>query len=107
MRRTATTLRALARNLATSAPRPAAYAPPLKAGVLPAFDEAVKFIAADKAAKLKQLEELKNTDTPVEVLEKLEVEAEANDPETRWRAKNGQGTSPRWLGKGGRKSSWR
>ncbi|GAA5875709.1 hypothetical protein JCM8547_007046 [Rhodosporidiobolus lusitaniae] len=93
MHRTKNALRALSRQLSTSA-APAApstsYAPPLKPGQLPAFDEAVAYIARDRENKLEQIVELRQTAEPA-LLEKLEVEAWSNDPETRWRAKNGQG----------------
>ncbi|GAA5908745.1 hypothetical protein JCM6882_008194 [Rhodosporidiobolus microsporus] len=94
MHRSRHALRAVSRQLSTSA-APAAstssYTPPLKAGVLPAYDEAVAFIARDREDKLKQLEDLKKQGADQAALDKLEVEAWANDPETRWRAKNGQG----------------
>ncbi|GAA6011683.1 hypothetical protein JCM10207_004208 [Rhodosporidiobolus poonsookiae] len=93
MQRSRTALRSLTRQLSTSAarPAPAAYAAPLKPGQLPAFDEAVAYIAKDRENKLKQLEELKRQGgVDQAVLDKLEVEAWANDPETRWKAKNGQ-----------------
>jgi len=96
----------LARALTTSAPASAsasaaastsssssagpAYTAPLKAGVLPAYDEALKYLAADKDAKLALLEKTRAQLGP-EAAEKLEVEALANDPETRWRAANGTG----------------
>ncbi|KAK4704677.1 hypothetical protein P7C70_g1530, partial [Phenoliferia sp. Uapishka_3] len=66
----------------------ASYAAPLKAGQIPAYDQALLFLAKDKAARLEQLEELKKEEgVTKEVLEKVEVEAWVNDPETRWRAK--------------------
>ncbi|GAA6028740.1 hypothetical protein JCM8097_007371 [Rhodosporidiobolus ruineniae] len=91
MHRSRTALRTAYRQLSTSTAPAAAYAPPLPAGKLPAFDEAVAFIARDREAKLARLEELKQQGAEAAVLEKLEVEAWSNDPETRWRAKNGQG----------------
>ncbi|BGP17591.1 hypothetical protein JCM10213_001240 [Rhodosporidiobolus nylandii] len=93
MHRSRTALRALSRQLSTSAApaaAPASYAAPLKPGVLPAFDEAVAYIARDREAKLEQLEQLRKDGADKAQLEKLEVEAWSNDPETRWRAKNGQ-----------------
>lgn len=84
------TLARSSRSLATAA----AYTPPLKVGELPAYDHALQFLAADKDAKLQQLESLKKEEgVEKEGLERLEVDAWVNDPETRWRAKNGFGTS--------------
>ncbi|GAA5858819.1 hypothetical protein JCM1840_006571 [Sporobolomyces johnsonii] len=96
MHRSRQSLRVLSRSLATQATAaPTAstsYAPPLKPGVLPAYDEALAYIARDREAKLKQLEELKqDKHADQAALEKLEVEAWSNDPETRWRAKHRQG----------------
>ncbi|GAA5972018.1 hypothetical protein JCM11641_002459 [Rhodosporidiobolus odoratus] len=95
MQRSRTALRALVRQLSTSAAPAAAststYTPPLKSGVLPVFDEAVAYIARDRETKLEQLEQLKQQGADQAQLEKLEVEAWSNDPETRWRAKNGRG----------------
>ncbi|GAA5825143.1 hypothetical protein JCM11251_006117 [Rhodosporidiobolus azoricus] len=94
MHRSRHALRAVSRQLSTSAaPAQAStstYTPPIKAGVLPAYDEAVAFIVRDREDKLKQLEDLKKQGAEQAVLDKLEVEAWSNDPETRWRAKNGQ-----------------
>lgn len=91
MYRTRQSLRTLSRSLATQATA-SSYAPPIKAGSLPAYDQALAYITRDRESKLKQLEELKG-DKEVEqaVLEKLEVEAWSNDPETRWKAVNSQG----------------
>lgn len=91
-RRSASTV---VRTLSTSASTSAgsSYNPPLKSGVLPAYDHALEYIAQDRKQKLEQLEKLQRdqSGTNKEQLEKLEVEAWANDPETRWRAKTGNG----------------
>lgn len=102
--------RALRTFSTSSSTRAAAtYTPPLKPGVLPAYDAALAYLAQDRSDKLKRLDQLKqegNKDVEQQhVLEKLEVEAWANDPETRWRANSGNGeraTAPffltRWEG---------
>ncbi|GAA5873785.1 hypothetical protein JCM16303_002588 [Sporobolomyces ruberrimus] len=90
MHRTRQSLRTLSRSLATQATA-SSYAPPIKAGSLPAYDQALAYITRDRESKLKQLEELKgNKEVEQAVLEKLEVEAWSNDPETRWKAANSQ-----------------
>lgn len=86
------------------------YTAPLKAGVLPAYDQALAYIAQDRKDKLSQLEKLgKQKDVDQSLLEKLEVEAWANDPETRWRAASGSGQSSGpfflWEGRGDRRGS--
>lgn len=93
MHRTRQSIRTATRSLATQATSStASYTPPLKAGALPAYDQALAYIAKDRDLKLKQLEELKgNKEVDQAALEKLEVEAWSNDPETRWKANNGQG----------------
>ncbi|GAA5895427.1 YbhB/YbcL family Raf kinase inhibitor-like protein [Sporobolomyces salmoneus] len=84
-------LRTLTRSLATQASSTSSYSAPIKPGVLPAYDQALAYIARDREQKLKDLEELKgNKEVDQAVLEKLEVEAWSNDPETRWKANNGQ-----------------
>lgn len=90
---------ALKRSFSTSSTYQAAsastatYTAPIKPGHLPAYDHALAYIAEDRKRKLEQLDELSKGDKSVSKaqLEKLEVEAWANDPETRWRAKHGQG----------------
>ncbi|KPV74569.1 uncharacterized protein RHOBADRAFT_45059 [Rhodotorula graminis WP1] len=68
------------------------YQPPVQPGSLPAYDHALAYIQQDRDAKLAQLEDLKaKGDADPSVLDKLEVEAWSNDPETRWRAKHGHG----------------
>ncbi|KAL8286924.1 hypothetical protein RQP46_003930 [Phenoliferia psychrophenolica] len=91
MRLPSTTLRVLSRSsrsLATASTSASAYVAPLKPGELAAYDQALLFLAADKAAKLGQLEQLKQDGLAPEVLERAEVDAWVNDPETRWRAKS-------------------
>ncbi|KAM0746918.1 PEBP-like protein [Meredithblackwellia eburnea MCA 4105] len=69
------------------------YVPPIKPGQLRAYDEALLFLSADKEKKLAELEAIKKEGGPDAkfLLEQKEVEAWVNDPETRWRAKNGLG----------------
>lgn len=99
MRPSRQAVRAL-RTYATSA-SPAAstsYQAPLKAGALPAYDQALAYIEQDRKSKLTQLEQLrKQKDVEQAELEKLEVEAWSNDPETRWRAATGNGESSRFF----------
>lgn len=84
---------------AAAASPSASYQPPVKPGSLPAYDAALEYIQQDRDSKLKQLEQLKQQGAAQEALDKLEVEAWSNDPETRWRAKQGAGTYLRDLGK--------
>ncbi|KAI5477256.1 hypothetical protein MNV49_006552 [Pseudohyphozyma bogoriensis] len=66
------------------------YSAPVKPGQIPAYDEALAYLAADKQAKLKQLDELKKGKSQSkEVLLDLEINAWINDPEVRWKAANG------------------
>lgn len=82
--------RAIQRSIRTYA----TYQAPLKAGALPAYDQALAYIEQDRKSKLEKLELLrKQKEVDKSVLEKLEVEAWANDPETRWRAATGNGVS--------------
>ncbi|GAA6055622.1 hypothetical protein JCM3770_006729 [Rhodotorula araucariae] len=69
----------------------AAYQPPLQPGQLAAYDHAVAYIQQDRTHKLAQLDELRAQGADQAHLERIEVEAWSNDPETRWRAKNGHG----------------
>lgn len=100
MHRSRLALRTCQRALSSSAPGRAAaaststsssYQPPVKAGSLPAYDAALDYIQQDRENKLKQLEQLKQAGAAQDKLDKLEVEAWSNDPETRWRAKSGAG----------------
>ncbi|GAA5836809.1 hypothetical protein JCM3766R1_006270 [Sporobolomyces carnicolor] len=94
MHRARHSLRTLSRSLATQSTASASasgYAAPIKPGVLPAYDQALAYIARDREQKLKQLDELRNAnEVDPAAIEKLEVEAWSNDPETRWNANNGQ-----------------
>ncbi|SCV73371.1 BQ2448_7297 [Microbotryum intermedium] len=68
------------------------YKVPIAPGRLPAYDEALKLLQADRDDKLQRLAKLKKQGGVEQaVLDKLEVEAWVNDPETRWRAKHGHG----------------
>ena len=100
MHRSRLALRTCQRALSSSTPGRAAaastststsYQPPVKAGSLPAYDAALEYIQQDRENKLKQLEQLKQSGAAQDKLDKLEVEAWSNDPETRWRAKTGAG----------------
>lgn len=83
--------RAFSTGQAAPAPAGASYQAPLKPGQLAAFDYALAYIQQDREAKLASLEQLKKDGADQATLEKVEVEAWSNDPEVRWRAKNGQG----------------
>jgi len=98
MQRSRLALRTCKRALSTAQPaaqaaQPAAsYQPPVQPGSLPAYDHALAYIQQDRDAKLAQLDDLKRTgNADPHALDKLEVEAWSNDPETRWRAKHGHG----------------
>ncbi|GAA5999639.1 mitochondrial 54S ribosomal protein mL38 MRPL35 [Rhodotorula paludigena] len=82
--------RAFSTGQAAPAPAGASYQAPLKPGQLAAFDHALAYIQQDREAKLASLEQLKKDGADQATLEKVEVEAWSNDPEVRWRAKNGQ-----------------
>lgn len=94
MQRTTQRLTSLARTFSSSSAAASSsastYAAPLKPGVLPAYDEALKYIANDKQAKLAQLEKSRAS-LSQEDAEKLEIEAYVNEPEVRWRAENRTG----------------
>jgi len=76
------------------------WKPALPAGQLPAYDEALKYIAEDGARcreKLQLLQKrLDNAKEQSEILdlqakvEDMEAESEVNDPETRWLFQHGQ-----------------
>jgi large subunit ribosomal protein L35 len=99
--------RLLARSLSTTAPTPSsssAYTPPLAPGVLPAYDQALLYLSSDRTTKLESLEKLRAAAGSVgagegqaeawekrKEMEKLEVDAWVNDPETRWRSERGLG----------------
>ncbi|TNY24433.1 phosphatidylethanolamine-binding protein [Rhodotorula diobovata] len=91
MQRSRLALRTCKRALSTTAQpaQSASYQPPVQPGTLPAYDHALAYIQQDRDHKLAQLEELKKRQADQAQLDKLEIEAWSNDPETRWRAKNG------------------
>lgn len=93
MQRSRLALRTCKRALSTTAQpaQSASYQPPVQPGTLPAYDHALAYIQQDRDHKLAQLEELKKRQADQAQLDKLEIEAWSNDPETRWRAKNGHG----------------
>ena len=89
----------------SSSPQKKQWKRPLERGALPAYDAAVAYIAKDGKAKREQAEALqKEIDDPSakakhskelrqmrERIQGLQIAAEVNDPETRWRHRNGQG----------------
>ena len=78
--------RSVARSYSAAA---SSYTAPLAAGKLPAYDQAIRFLAKDKETKLAAL----HADTTLDpaAREIKEIEAWVNDPETRWKAANRQG----------------
>lgn len=71
--------------------RPKEWKAPLEPGQLRAYDAAVAYIAQDRERKLALLEQRKKEGADEDELESIEIEAWINDPETRWKAKNGLG----------------
>lgn len=82
--------------------RPREWNPPVAPGVIPAYDEAVAYIRADAAAVQAEVDTLRssldNGQVPTEGIEDvkerldvLEVMAQVNLPEVRWKAANGMG----------------
>ena len=82
--------------------RPREWNPPVAPGVIPAYDEAVAYIRADAAAVQAEADTLRssleNGQVPTEGIEDaknkldvLEVMAQVNLPEVRWKAANGMG----------------
>lgn len=78
------------------------YARPIPAGSLPVYDEALAYIEQDKDEKLKAIEQLKQklqslgSDAPaksrINLLDQItaaEIASLVNDPETRWKFRNG------------------
>lgn len=64
----------------------------LEPGRVPAYDESLKFLAADASAKKAQLAELKKSKSADQKsIEQLEVKSEVNDPEVRWNFRHGKG----------------
>ncbi|KZO99629.1 PEBP-like protein, partial [Calocera viscosa TUFC12733] len=84
----------------SSPPSPPTYTPPLSPGQLEIYDLSLSLLLSDKARKLDQLSSLR-AELPTlpadaqalaqKKLSKLEVDAEINDPEVRWRHKRGLG----------------
>ena len=99
--------RLAARSLATTTPpSSSSYAPPLAPGVLPAYDQALLYLSSDKSVKLEKLEKLQAVAKGAAAeegqaeawekrkeMERLEVDAWVNDPETRWKSERGLGES--------------
>jgi large subunit ribosomal protein L35 len=82
--------------------RPREWNPPVAPGVIPAYDEAVAYIRADAAAVQAEADTLRssleNGHVPTEGIEDakkrldvLEIMAQVNLPEVRWKAANGMG----------------
>ena len=82
--------------------RPREWNPPVAPGVIPAYDEAVAYIRADAAAVQAEVDTLRssleNGQVPTEGIEDakkrldvLEIMAQVNLPEVRWKAANGMG----------------
>lgn len=87
--------------------QPREWKRPLVYGVLPAFDEALKFIKADSEALKQEMQDVqvsltasKQAPDPdpmaIEQLEEklnyLEIQSEINFPEVQWKCANGMGT---------------
>lgn len=81
-----------------------AYSRPIPEGKLPAYDEAVAFIEQDKQERLKAIEEAKKQMQSLSAdakagerivlyntIQANEIASLINDPETRWKFRNGQG----------------
>jgi large subunit ribosomal protein L35 len=82
--------------------RPREWNPPVAPGVIPAYDEAVAYIRTDAAAVQAEADTLRssleNGQVPTEGIEDskkrldiLEIMAQVNLPEVRWKAANGMG----------------
>ena len=82
--------------------RPREWNPPVAPGVIPAYDEAVAYIRADAAAVQAEADALRSSLEKGEVpsegiedarkrLDTLEIMAQVNLPEVRWKAANGMG----------------
>jgi large subunit ribosomal protein L35 len=82
--------------------RPREWNPPVAPGIIPAYDEAVAYIRADAAAVQAEADTLRssleNGQVPTEAigdakkrLDVLEIMAQVNLPEVRWKAANGMG----------------
>jgi large subunit ribosomal protein L35 len=82
--------------------RPREWNPPVRPGLIPAYDEAVAYIRADAAAVQAEADALRLSldkgEVPTEGVEDakkrldmLEIMAQVNLPEVRWKANNGMG----------------
>ena len=82
--------------------RPRDWNPPVRPGVIPAYDEAVAYIRKDAAAVQMEIDALRSSldkgQVPSEGVEDakkrldvLEIMAQVNLPEVRWKAANGMG----------------
>lgn len=85
--------------------RPREWNPPVAPGIIPAYDQALAYIRADAAAVQAEADALRISiekgEVPTEGLEDakkqldvLEVMAQVNLPEVRWKAANGMGLCP-------------
>jgi large subunit ribosomal protein L35 len=83
--------------------RPREWNPPIVPGVIPAYDEAVAYVRADAAAVQAEVDSLRSSlesgQVPTEGIENakerldvLEIMAQVNLPEVRWKAANGMGS---------------
>jgi len=82
--------------------RPREWNPPVAPGVIPAYDEAVAYIRADAAAVQAEADTLRSSledgqiptegiEDAIKRLDVLEIMAQVNLPEVRWKAANGMG----------------
>jgi large subunit ribosomal protein L35 len=80
--------------------RPREWNPPVAPGVIPAYDEAVAYIRADAAAVQAEADTLRSSlengqtegiEDAKKRLDILEIMAQVNLPEVRWKAANGMG----------------
>lgn len=71
------------------------YTRPIPAGSSKVYDEALLVLQKDKESKLARIQELrkgKSSEGVEEEILGLEIASEINDPEVRWRHRNGLGT---------------
>lgn len=82
--------------------RPREWNPPVAPGVIPAYDEAVAYIRADAASAQAEADTLRSSlengrvstegiEDAKKKLDVLEIMAQVNLPEVRWKAANGMG----------------
>ncbi|KAF8313791.1 PEBP-like protein [Clavulina sp. PMI_390] len=82
-----------AQPAATTSATSAAWARPVEAGALPAYDEALAYIQRDSEAKKAELSlrrKAKDSKWTQVELERLEIESEINLPEVRWNFSQGK-----------------